>query len=401
MRLIFAIPQSLDDPSGRGRYWPLARELARLGHRVTLVCLHPDLAACHQRRFSRDGVHVLYVAQMHVRKRAGTKTYFPAWMLPWVAGRAALAMAVALRDVEADALHIAKAQPINGLATLARPGWWRNGRVYVDCDDHEAGSNNFQRGWQRSLVARVEDGLVRRARAVSVNTSVSAARVRSLGVPEARVVLVPNGVDRRRVQSLPSGLGAELRRRHGLQDGPLVVYVGSLSLANHAVDLLLDSFALAAQRRPQLRLVLVGGGEDAPALRERAQQLGIGKRALFVGAVGPEEALAWLQTADLSVDPARDDPAHRARAPLKLVEAMAVGTPTLTSDVGDRIATLGEGAAGYFVPPGDAQALAEGIVAALDDPADRQERSRAALAAAESYYWDRLVHRFVHLYELG
>ena len=142
MRLVFAVPQSLDDPSGRGRYWPLARELARLGHEVTLICLHPDLASCRERRFERDGVQVRYVAQMHVRKRAGTKTYYPAWALPWVAARATLAMAAALRGVEADALHIAKAQPINGLASLARPEWWRRASVYLDCDDHEAGSNN-------------------------------------------------------------------------------------------------------------------------------------------------------------------------------------------------------------------------------------------------------------------
>jgi glycosyltransferase involved in cell wall biosynthesis len=400
MRLVFAVPQSLDDPSGRGRYWPLARELARLGHEVTLICLHPDLASCRERRFERDGVQVRYVAQMHVRKRAGTKTYYPAWALPWVAARATLAMAAALRGVEADALHIAKAQPINGLASLARPEWWRRASVYLDCDDHEAGSNNFQSGWQRALVARVEDGLARRARAISVNTSAGVQRIRSLGVPQERLVLVPNGVDRQRVRSLPPGLGENLRRRHGLLDAPLVVYVGSLSLANHAVDLLLDGFSLAARQRPDLRLALVGGGEDAAALQAQAARLGIEDSTLFVGAVGPEEALGWLQAADLSVDPARDDPAHRARAPLKLVEAMAVGTPTLTSDVGDRRVTLGGGTAGYFVAPDDAEALGEGILAALSDPEDRQERARAALAAAEEYYWDRLVSRFLSLYTL-
>ncbi len=134
MRLVFAIPQGLEDPSGRGRYWPLARELARLGHEVTLLCLHPDLASCRERVFRRDGVDVRYVAQMHVRKHAGAKTYFPAWRLPLVAARGLLAMARALRSLEADALHIGKAQPTNGLAALVRPGGGSR-RVYLGCDD--------------------------------------------------------------------------------------------------------------------------------------------------------------------------------------------------------------------------------------------------------------------------
>ncbi len=401
MRLVFLLPQSLDDPSGSGRYWPLAKELARLGHDVTMLCLHPDLAHCRPPTFTREGVRVQYVAQMHVRKSGGTKSYFPAWKLPWVAVRGAMSMAQALRQTEADACFIAKAQPINSLASLSQPRWWRAGRVHLDSDDYEAGSNNFQGAWQRRLVAAVEDSVSRSASVITTNTSFTAHRLGRLGVPTERVFIVPNGVDRDRVRSVPEALPGELRQRHGLQDHPLMVYVGSLSLANHALDLLLAAMALACRHRPDLRLAIVGGGEDCQRLKEMASNLDLAEPVLFVGRVDPVEALAWLGAADLAVDPARDDPAHQARAPLKLVEAMAMSTPCLTADVGDRMATLGGGEAGYLVPAGDPEAMAAGLLTALAHPDELRAKKMAATRISEGFYWDELVHGCVEAHQLS
>ena len=167
-------------------------------------------------------------------------------------------------------------------------------------------------------------------------------------MPQERLVLVPNGVDRQRVRSLPPGLGENLRRRHGLLDAPLVVYVGSLSLANHAVDLPLDGFSLAARQRP-LRLALVGGGGDAAPCRVQAARLGIEDSTLFGGRWGQRRHWAgcgpltcrWTRPA-MTLPTGPEPPSSWSSA---------VGIPTLTSDVGDRRVTLGGGTAGYFVAP--------------------------------------------------
>lgn len=400
MRLVFLVNQSLEYPSGLGRYWPLCKELARLGHRPTMLCLHPDYGNLSPRRFQRDGVDVRYAAQMHVRQRDSVRTYYPSWQLPFVVARGTLAMAWALQKLEVDACHIAKAQPGNGLAAFCRPSWWRRGLVYLDSDDYEAGSNNFQSSAQQRLVALTEDGIARRVRAVTTNTSFTADRLNSIGVPRERILLVPNGVDRERVHSVPRGLPGTIRERFGLGDKPLLVYVGSLSLANHCVDLMLRAFATAWQRRPNLRLVLVGGGEDMVSMQALAEDLGIAQAALLIGRVDPVEALAWTAAADVSLDPAVDDPAHRARAPLKIPEAMAMGTPVLTSDVGDRREVIGGDAAGFIVPPGDVDALAQAMLDALSDKERLHAMGRRATEMAEALYWDHIVHRFLRVYDL-
>ncbi len=70
---------------------------------------------------------------------------------------------------------------------------------------------------------------------------------------------------------------------------------------------------------------------------------------------------------EVSVEPVYDDLAARARSPLKILESLAVGTPVVAGDVGDRREMLYDGQAGLLVKPGDSDALATGILALLQD----------------------------------
>ncbi len=65
-RIVFVLTQSLDSPSGLGRYGPLARELAQRGHEIELLALHPDWTSLSNPKYTDNGVKVHYVSQMHV-----------------------------------------------------------------------------------------------------------------------------------------------------------------------------------------------------------------------------------------------------------------------------------------------------------------------------------------------
>src|SRR5258708_992330 len=175
MRLRFLLTHSLENPGGIGRYGPIARYLVRQGHAVEIVALHPAWQDLKQRRFERDGVQVRYVAQMHVQRQGNYKRYFSPSRLLWVALRATWALMLAGLEPTVDALHICKAQPMNGLA-----GWlaarWRRRPLFVDCDDLEVASNRFSGQWQRSVVGWWENHLPLAARGVTVNTRFQQAR---------------------------------------------------------------------------------------------------------------------------------------------------------------------------------------------------------------------------------
>jgi glycosyltransferase involved in cell wall biosynthesis len=154
-------------------------------------------------------------------------------------------------------------------------------------------------------------------------------------------------------------------------------------------------------RHPRAVLLAVGGGEDYDRLSRQAAMLGLGQAVRFTGWIPAAEVPAYLALADVTVDPIRDDLVARARAPMKITESLAVGTPVVTGDVGDRREMLADGRAGVLVAPGDAQALAEGLARILDDPDLAGSMRQAALAHREQYYWDNLIDAALRLYDRG
>src|SRR5436853_4630147 len=295
MRITLLITMSVERPSGR-RYFELARELARRGHTLRILALHPDLSACRRRRFVSDGVEVWYVGQMHARKSESVPTRFSPLRLLQVLIGATLGMIWALLRSPADVYHLGKPQPVNGLAALLGVMLLRRRRFYVDCDDDEVGSNRFSAGWQRAVFAFWQWLLPRLAAGVTVNTRFLAERLSRAGI--ARVIYVPNGVDVERFERPASPTLAALRAALGLDERRVIAYAGTLALQNHPVDLLIDAFAQIAAGTPDLVLLLIGGGEDLPLLRQRVAALGLRERVFFTGQVTQPSVRGYLALAE-------------------------------------------------------------------------------------------------------
>src|SRR5690606_10344048 len=149
MKIAFVLTQSLDSPSGLGRYAPLAQELVRLGHQVTVLALHYAWEQLSPKRFVEQGVQVVYAGQMHVRKEGPRKSYYGPGRLLLVSLAAAARLARVLAQADAAVIHVCKPQPFSVLAArLAR----RGRPVYYDCDDYEAETNRFGGRWQKRIV---------------------------------------------------------------------------------------------------------------------------------------------------------------------------------------------------------------------------------------------------------
>lgn len=397
MHITFLLSQGLDGASSVGRHFPLAKELVKLGYQVRLLAPHPAFNTLTVQHFWRDGVEVFYVGQMHVRKVGSRKMQLTRSELLKVVLVTTWRMFLKAVRMPTDAFQLGKAQPINGFAALmARCLRWKP--IYLDSDDYETAFNQFSAGWQRRVVDGFERALPRLARGVVTHTRFNVERHISYGIPAERVLYVPNGIDRERFARVTRQDVRALRTKLSLKDVPVIIYVGNLSLSSHPVDLLLSAFAQMHRRERSAHLLLVGGGKDYDALHARVSEMGLEGHVRFTGKVAPEQIPLYFKMADVSVEPVYDNLVARSRSPLKVFESMAAGTPVVAGDVGDRREVLGE--AGVLVPPGDANALAEGLLNVLQDQSARQAMAEAAAVRCERYYWDVLVHDFVQVYQL-
>lgn len=403
MRITFLLTQSLQGSGGGGRYLPLAQALARRGHQVQILALHDDYARTPQRRFQIGPVAVWYVGQMHVLRQGGQRRYYSAPGLLWVTLVSTLRLTWALLRTPTEVIQVCKTQPMNAVAAWVAHVV-RGLPVYLDNDDYEALNNRFAQAWQQRLVAWFENWMPSFAAGITVSTAFMAEHFKSLGYPPGRIRLVPHGIDLDQFSVLerPEAPAVLERLRQGLHlgaDDLPVVYVGSMSLLNHAVDLLLEAFVVVGQQEPRARLLLVGDGEDLASLKQLAERLGLATRAQFVGRVERDLIPYYYGLGLVSVDPKRDTQRAHSSLSIKLIESIAAAVPCVTADTGDSRQRVGE--AGRVVPPGQAPALAEALLRLLHAPADMAAMRAAARDLRPAYTWEVLAQRFEEEYQTG
>ena len=399
MRILFLLTQDLESPSGLGRYFPLAKELVKLGNQVQIAALHANYQNLTEKRFQIDGVDVHYVAPMHVKKQNSTKNYYSPLHLLGVTLWATWALTKAALQTPSDVIQIAKPHPMNSIAGIAAK-YLRRKPLFLDCDDYEAGSNRFTSKWQQNIVTYFEKRVPKVAEITTTNTHFMEEKLIAWGIPKSQILYLPNGIDPERF-TLPDEITTQnLRYKLNLANKRVIAYIGSISLPSHPIDLLLKAFVKVLQNYPDSVLMIVGGGEDLPSLKQLASQLGIQNHTYFIGKVPPEEVPLYYSIADVTVDPVYDDDAARGRSPLKLFESWICGVPFVTADVGDRREIMNTYQTGALVEPGDADALSRGILQMLFSPDISEYFGKSGFEQLSNFFWSCLTIRLAEKYHL-
>jgi glycosyltransferase involved in cell wall biosynthesis len=389
VKILFLLTQDLESPSGLGRYWPMARALAAHGHQVRIVALHPAWSDLKKKSYIRESVFVEYAAPSHVIKIGNQKQYYSPIRLLGVAIYATWALSKAALSAPADIIHLGKPHPMNCIAGFLASRL-KSKILCLDCDDYEAGSNRFNNSWQKKGVAFFESKMPHYVRLVTTNTLFMKSKLLSWGCPEERIFYLPNGIDRDRFLSPNQEEVSQLRTQLGLDGKRPVLYLGSLSLPSHPVDLLLKSFVQVFQKYPDTVLLIVGGGEDYEKLMGQSQTLGINHATIFTGHVSSSKVPLYYALAELSVDPVYDNDAACGRSPLKLFESWESNVPFISSTVGDRSSLLGSPPAGLLCKPGDPNNLGEAIIQLLSNKELANQYRQLGQERVKRFYWEIL-----------
>lgn len=203
-----------------------------------------------------------------------------------------------------------------------------------------------------------------------------------------RVSVLPLGVDLERFAQVPRHDVNAVRDRF---PEPRVLFVGRLRYYK-GLDVLIDAMAMVPAR-----LLVVGRGPMDELWRAHARASAAADRITFLGDVSATELAALQAAADVFVLPST----QRSEAfGLAQVEAMAAGTPVVSTQLGTGTSDVNQdGVSGFVVAPGDAAALADALRRVLIDPDLRRRMGREAQrSAARRFSIDTMVSRLEAVY---
>jgi len=408
LRICFAAYRGNMNCGGQGVYlWYLARELARLGHRIDVLVGPPwpapmpfarSLTPLHDEQFW--GKWFFSDRRRLLPEPNPLRVFEPLTFYELAASRmgflpepfafsvrAFRALAARLRAGERyDVVHDVqclgygmlgvRALGLPVVSTVHHPlSVDRRASFARDRTLREAlGTMEFYPVGMQAFVARRVDRMI---------TSSEASRrqiERDFRVPPQRMRMLGNGLDTERFRP-----DAAVPRSEGE-----ILCVGRASDPNKGIR----SLVAALARLPGIRLTLVDDPSPHNEARKWAREAGCADRLEIAGRVTDDELVALYRRAMLVVVPSRYEGFG-----LPAAEAMACGTPVVASAAGALPEVVETGGGGMLVPPEDPEALAKAIASLAEQPEARQALGARAPARIDAAYsWARVAARTAEVY---
>ena len=365
----------------------LARQLARRGHKVTL------LAAATKRRLRSntrrvDGVTVVEMPSVGPRRlRHGGLSLLD------VASRVGYAF-----TEDFDLVHGFDHRPTTSFPALL----YRcvRGVPYLAdwCDLWGSGGlADLRGGLERMFLGPADHYWERRTRrwadGLTVISSTLAKQAQRLGVSPKKVLLVPAGANVDIIRPLPK---QRMRRTQGLPvDGRIAVHSG---FAPYDTALLGEAFVRVAEHDSKAWLLLVGGAfKDVIRL---AREAGFADRVLSLGFVPYHRIGEFLACGDVMLLPYSNRGVNAARFPNKSADYLAAGRPVVTNPTGDLGRMVQEEGVG-LVADETPESFADAILRLFQDTDLREEMGLRARAVAERRFAWRILARDVEAFYRG
>ncbi|MEX1127218.1 MAG: glycosyltransferase family 1 protein [Vicinamibacterales bacterium] len=232
----------------------------------------------------------------------------------------------------------------------------------------------------------------RASRVLTVSETSKRDILRYFRVPESRIDVIYNAIDERLGEAPSEAELAEVRERYQLND-PFVLYTGNIK-PHKNLERLIEAFH--ALRRggglDQVKLLIIGDEiSKYPALRRAVHRYKLHKHVRFFGFV-PDKTLASLyRLASVFVFPSLYEGFG-----LPPLEAMAAGTPVITSNVSSLPEVVGNAA--ILIDPYEPESIAEAMRRVLTDAPLREELREKGLARVKQFSWERSVQRVRQIY---
>lgn len=210
----------------------------------------------------------------------------------------------------------------------------------------------------------------------------------SFGMPDDRIVTFPWGIDLQH-------FNVRTFERSNVPTFSLLSTRGFEPI--YGIDVIARAFVIAARKRPELRITLLGSGSQAAAIHQILLIGAVHDRVLFPGYVAYSDLPSYHRNADLYISASHSDGTS-----ISLLEAFACGTPAIVSDIPGNREWITPDENGWLFSDGDVEALASAILNAMDQRQNLPEMGRKARLLAETRAdWERNFPQLERAYALA
>lgn len=223
---------------------------------------------------------------------------------------------------------------------------------------------------------------------IAVSKGIKEVLEKAFKVQSGKIVVIHNPIS---IDEIESKSQKEADHPYFKDSSMRVIITAGRLAKEKRYDMLLKAFAILRKRRENTRLIILGKGVMQEGLEELALKLGIEKYVDFVGF--QPNPFAWISKADIFVLSSDHE-----GFPMVLLEAMACGTPVISTDCTSGPAEIiTSGKDGILVPPADEEAMAEAMLGLLSDEEKRKNYSEAAKRRVQEFGVDRIIRQYCEL----
>ena len=227
--------------------------------------------------------------------------------------------------------------------------------------------------------------VMEKADTVTASTNELARRASEQGFA-GRIEIVPHCVDVDFFSPRSTDEKLSIRKKHGIGLDDPVVFSLQRMHPRKRVEVLVHAAKLVIEETPDAKFLIGGTGPDIPKIERLIRNLDLQQSVKLVGFLPNAELPAYYSTADVFAF-------HTLYEGFGIVaiEAMASGTPVVTTDVGGLVEIVKENHSGFVVPPNSPTRMAEAILALMENSDRLKAYSIQARTAAEEKYSIRIV----------
>jgi glycosyltransferase involved in cell wall biosynthesis len=222
--------------------------------------------------------------------------------------------------------------------------------------------------------------------------------IRMRKIPEKKIYVIPNGVDSNKFIASPKD--GFLLKRYAIGSNDLVIgFVGSL-YRFEGVEYIIKILPRILSQYPDVKLLIVGSGEQEEKLRQFAAQSKVEDNVIFTGKIPHKEIINYYSLIDILVYPRQKNRITDIVTPIKPLEAMALEKPVIASNVGGLKELISDGTNGILFEAENLERLVEKTLLLLADPELRINLGKQArLSILKKRDWAQIIPNYSQIYQ--